>query len=148
MKTSYDGHPIYTLTQEFDVDQKIYPLLKVLWDRGFKTEYSCQGGGRTNDPDCDAYILFYGDVDAKWFAKLIEDNNCKCMYSPRMYQFGGGASVHFSPNLIPKLTKLISAMSDKHNTKFQEEVINSASYVPRQIDTNQEQCQSFADRLS
>lgn len=44
-----------------DVDEGIAPLLKVLWEKGYRTQYSCQG-----NPDY-AYILFGSFCQANEF---------------------------------------------------------------------------------
>jgi hypothetical protein len=129
---SYNGHPTLLVTSEFEVDQLIYPLLKVLWDRHLKTEYSCQGGDRIEDNDTHhAYILFHAEVASKWFAKLIEDNGYECYFSPREHQYGQGASVNFNPDLIEKLTELVSSAGSWDTFKFQQEVRAAATYIPK-----------------
>ncbi len=147
MRTSFDGHPLEFVNSRFEVDKEIYPLLKVLWSKGFKTEYSCQGGERVNDTVALAYILFYGDVHAKWFTKLIEDSGYECSYSPREYSYGGGASVNFSPDLIEKITNLVSSAGNCENASFHEEVRAAAGYKPKKIITYDRECKSFEYRL-
>lgn len=145
---SFDGHPLTFLNNKFEVDEAIYPLLNILWRKGFKTEYSCQGGERNLDGKLvDAYILFYGDVSAKWFARLIESNGLKCSYSPRGYEWGGGASVHFKTKLIDKITDLVSAVGNPYDSEFQEEIRSAAGHIPKTILTYNRTCPSFAYRL-
>lgn len=53
------------------VDRDIAPLLATLWRKGFRTMFSCQGGGSHNKggPPMDAYILFETYHDAARFQR-------------------------------------------------------------------------------
>jgi hypothetical protein len=151
---SHDGHPLKFINLKFEVDELIYPLLVELWKRNFNTQYSCQGGITTEkcfDTEItrtkNAYILFYGDVSAKWFAKLIENAGYDCEYSPRQYDCGGGASVHFSHELISIFTELVSSSGDYKDYYFQQEVRSAVGYLPKNILRHNEKCPTFESRL-
>lgn len=96
MKLSYDGHPLKVVTTKFCVDSAIYPILNWLWANYFKTEYSCQGGERTDNKFVDSYILFYKSKDAIWFYKFLTRSlGISAWLSRREYKYGGGCSVQF-----------------------------------------------------
>jgi hypothetical protein len=53
-----------------DIDARMAPLIRLLWQRGFVTRYCCQGDTREGDSQLQAYIKFRSALEAALFAAL------------------------------------------------------------------------------
>ncbi len=119
------SHKPKFINYKFDVDEGIYNLLKGIWNLGIHTEYSCEGDYKDR-----AYILFPSDIHAKWFAKLLDDNNLTCEFGFRGYAYGGGASVHFPSKHIAAIELLLVGLDRK---EIRPNMIKIQHYVPKTI---------------
>ena len=106
------------------IDKGISKLMKMLWDRGIRTEYCCEGDDQPNWTNyCsgpkNAYILFQEQSKAEKFVKILEKIFSSLKEDPNPYltgalafyerepEHGGGASVHFPKELIPLIEKFL-----------------------------------------
>lgn len=62
------------LLQDVWVDEGIVPLLTSLWDLGFQTQYSCQGGGVNHvGGNIEGYVLFHTMEEGINFVETVAD---------------------------------------------------------------------------
>ncbi len=70
-----DAKSLLPIENVFEVDDDIYPILKILWDKGYKTRFSCAGHNMI--PGADIVIeeeeLIYGDSLRSQIYILFDD---------------------------------------------------------------------------
>ncbi len=110
------------------VDKNIAPLLKMLWDRGFDTQFSCQGGAQEYRGGVvrnqDAYILFTDFNDAVEFMRTtaekigFDDFHIHGSRYRVTLCTNGRGSVRFGPDMLAPTIKvweeIISDSSSLH----------------------------------
>lgn len=95
----WTDHPQVLLDGEL-VDAGLAPLLKALWDRGFKTFASCQGYvGSGRDHRCDDAYIAFDDLDSGWrFMRLGAKFDKGCAVTPNLtLSQGRRSTVRFPP---------------------------------------------------
>ena len=129
---NYREHKEIAIIQTFMIDEGIADLIKELWRLSIKTEFSCEGtpGAALNKT---AAIVFPADIEAKWFAKLLDDNNIYCYVSLREYRFGGGAAVNFHSHDLETITELLRKITwdDLGYIRHSDDVI---FYIPKKVE--------------
>lgn len=85
-------HEQVSFTVTFHVDVGIARLLKLIWDKGLMTQYSCEGD--INDKE--TLIVFPNYTDACYFACFLEQIGVSYLAESRAFCVGFGASISFS----------------------------------------------------
>lgn len=69
-KPSNNTHDLVELAPNVWIDEGIAPLIAALWDQGYHTEWSCQGGGENNRR---AYVSFTSFDDGVRFMRHVHE---------------------------------------------------------------------------